>query len=777
MSYHRGFILQPTYRIASGRPVVHIYGKLEDGRTFVVRDGRRMPHFYVCEADAAAAARHGASPLAPCGKRTFAAEPVVRVDLAAPADAPVLRDRLLGAGIACFEADVRFAIRYLIDHRIRGTIGIRGEPLAGGRDAAVAFDDPETGPEDWAPDPALFSVLSIDIETDPAARRLLSVALHGCGASEVLLLTPPGASCPGGALPLPTETALIEAFCRRVRQLDPDILTGWNVIDFDLAVLSRIAGGHGLKLEIGRPPGAVRIDSARAQWGSSYASVPGRVVLDGIQLLRSSFVRMDEYSLDAVAREILGEGKLLSGHDRAGAIERAFLEDRETFVAYNLSDARFVVEILRRLELIDLAVERSLLTGMPLDRVHASIAAFDLLYMSELGPRGVVAPTVGGGSDPAEPTTGGHVLEPLPGLYRNVVVFDFKSLYPSIIRTFQIDPLGHCPPPAPGEDPIVAPNGAAFRREPGILPRILDGLFPIREQAKATGKKARSQAVKILMNSFYGVLGTPACRFYNPEIANAITGFGRELLLWTKDRIEAEGFRVLYGDTDSLFVLSGEEDAAGARRAGETLVARLNRDLSAHVRTTWEVESRLELEFETLYVRLLLPAMRHGSGGARKRYAGLAEDKGKSTVVFTGMEVVRRDWTDLAKEVQREIYARLFSDRPVDAYLRRVVDDLRSGRLDAMLVYRKALRKDLGEYTATTPPHVAAARKMSDGPGRLVSYIVTTMGPEPASERRSPIHHEHYVQKQVRPVAEPVLSLLGLDFDGVVGDDTQLALF
>ncbi len=174
---------------------------------------------------------------------------------------------------------------------------------------------------------------------------------------------------------------------------------------------------------------------------------------------------------------------------------------------------------------------------------------------------------------------------------------------------------------------------------------------------------------------------------------------------------------------------------------------------------------------------MLLPALRHGTTGARKRYAGLIDDVGGPRVVFTGMEVVRRDWTRLAKHVQRGLYQRLFFDRPFDAYLRGIVRKLRAGRLDDALVYRKALRKDLEAYTASTPPHVAAARKMTARPGRIVDYVITTHGPEPASERRSPIDHEHYVQKQIRPVAEPVLTLLGLDFDHVVGDDAQLPLF
>jgi len=771
----KGFLLQATYRVESGRPVVHLYGRLETGETFLVRDSRQVPHFYVREADADRARRLGAPRPVPTGLRTLRGEPVVRIELPLPLDTLPLRERLAAAGIPCFEADIPFATRYLVDRGIRASLEIEGEGRRGGS-VGWRFDDPAVGPADWIP---TLSVLSFDIETDPEARRLLAVSLHGCGASEVLVVRPGGARVPPGAVGFETERELLEGFCRRVRELDPDILTGWNVIDFDLAVLSRVAGRCGARLELGRAAGGVRLVSGGPGRASSRAIVPGRVVLDGIELLRGAYVPVEDYSLDAVARKVLGEGKRLSGRglERAEEILRLYKTDLSGFVEYGLADARLALEILERLELIELAIERSRLTGMPLDRVSSSVAAFDFLYISELHRRGVVAPTVRSGQQPSMPTSGGHVLEPRPGIYENVLVLDFKSLYPSIIRTFQVDPLGHVPAPGEGEDVLVAPNGAAFRRQPGILTQLLDELVPKREAAKRRKDEVASRAIKILMNSFYGVLGTPACRFHDPALANAITSFGREILLWSKSRIESYGYQVLYGDTDSLFVLSGVEDPAEARRIGEHLAAAISRDLAEHVRSTWRVESRLELQFETLYLRLLLLATRRGTAGARKRYAGVIEQEGRRTTVFVGMEVVRRDWTELAKRVQRELYERLFSDRPVADYLRQVVADLREGRLDSQLVYRKALRKELDLYTATTPPHVAAARKMRGRAGRLISYVMTTMGPEPALERVHPFDYDHYVEKQVRPVAEPVLELLGLDFEAVVGGGAQPTLF
>jgi DNA polymerase-2 len=767
----RGFILQPTYRVERGVPVVQLYGRQEDGRPFLVRDDRQRPFFYIATADSERARGLGVEGV-PCPRHTLEGKPVLRIDLRQPADAPPLRDRLHRAGIITYEADVRFARRFLIEHGIRGSVEIEGpgEDVPG---FGVVYQNPELAPGDHVPE---LAVLSLDIETDMEARRLHSIGLYGCGAAEVLLRTPEGYSVPRGAVPFGGERELLGAFCHRVRELDPDVLTGWNVVDFDLAVLDRIARRLRLRLDLGRGGGSLRLRPSRSPRVSTEATVPGRVVLDGLDLLRGSFVKLERYSLDHVARQILGEGKLLHGSNRGFEIQRAFREDRQTFVDYNLADARLVIEILERLELVDLAVERSRLTGLPINRVAGAIAAFDFLYLSELHRRGLVAPSVRSDRT-SSGNLGGHILEPVTGLYENVLVCDFQSLYPSLIRTFQIDPLGYIAFPTPGDDAIIAPNGAGFRRGRSILTGLLDELFPRRAAAKAAGNQVASHAIKILMNSFYGVLGTPACRFSRPELATAITSFGREILLWSKARFESYGLQVLYGDTDSLFLLSGEEDPEAALALGRRRVADLNRDLAEHLAATWRVESHLVLELERLYRKLHLPTVRRGRGGARKRYVGLVDGEEGEELVFTGMEVVRSDWTELAKRVQRELYRRLFAGEELQDYLSLVVRNLRSGRLDDLLVYRKGLGKPLDAYTSTTPPHVAAARKLSGKPGRTISYVMTTDGAEPAAERRSPIDHEHYVQKQIRPVAEPVLELLDLEFDRAIGDETQLRLF
>ena len=788
MAILRGFILQASYRIvsrANGQrvPVVHIYGRLESGDTFLVRDDRQRPHFFIRAADAPSArALHAPEPQA-SPMHAFDGAPVMLLEASTPSDVPGIRDRLHAAGVETFEADVRFAMRYLIERGIKGGCEIEGEAVQPGAQAAGVswiFDNPTLRPAEVKIEPR---VLSFDIETHGKNERLLAISMYAPGIDEVLIVDGSGRTMPEKATCCVDEFAALEAFCERLRRLDPDVLTGWNLIDFDLSVLQRIAERVRHPFVLGRDTGAMqpaslRIRKAQGYFGSGQASIPGRLVLDGIDLLRGAFIRMDDYSLDAVARQVLGEGKAVSGdvRDRIAEIVHNYRHDLAAFALYARTDSRLAFEIVGKLNLVQLAFARSRLAGMPPDRVAASIASFDFLYLTELEKLKIVAPSVrSDDSGVYEAQQGGHVLQPVAGLHREVWVFDFKSLYPSIIRTFNIDPLSYVAEPGAADDLILVPGGA-FRREPGILPRMLDALFPQREAAKKRGDDVASNAIKILMNSFYGVLGTAACRFYNPALANSITGAGREILLWSKRWFETAGFTVLYGDTDSLFVSSHGGDPGAASELGRKLALRLSGELSRYISQRWRVTSRLELKFEKLYLRLFLPHARHSTRGASKRYAGLRHGDDADSVEFIGMEVVRRDWTALAKQVQRELYRRLFSDQAVDAYLSEVVRQVRRGELDDALVYRKNLRKGAEQYTATTPPHVVAARKSTLPLGRMVSYIVTTAGPEPVDNRHSPIDREHYVLKQVKPVAEPVLETLGLNFEQVIGDCRQIDL-
>jgi DNA polymerase-2 len=183
----------------------------------------------------------------------------------------------------------------------------------------------------------------------------------------------------------------------------------------------------------------------------------------------------------------------------------------------------------------------------------------------------------------------------------------------------------------------------------------------------------------------------------------------------------------------------------------------------------------LEIEFETHFLRLLMPTIRGAETGSKKRYAGTVRNaKGELEVVFKGLESVRSDWTPLAQSFQRELYRRVFLRKPWEDFVRKTVAPLKSGTLDDQLVYRKRLRQPLEAYRSNVPPHVQAARKL-ENPGRVIRYLITVNGPEPASARTSPIDYQHYLDRQLAPVADGILHFLGDSLARVTA--TQLELF
>ncbi|WP_437284995.1 DNA polymerase II [Sorangium sp. So ce406] len=774
----RGFILTPTTRVVSGCPEIHLYAVMEDGAPALVIEDRFRPYFFVRARDEDIARRIAGNRVSPAALETLDGEPVVRVDATLPRDAAALRDRLVEAGADCLEADVRFAYRFLIDRGIRGAFAVSG-PFELRPGVGRVYRNPELAPATFVPE---LRVLSLDIETSLDGEQLFCIGLAGAGGERCLLVR--DAPVPGG-LPdyveqLPDERAVLERFLAYVAEVDPDVLTGWNIPDFDLPAIQRYCRRAGLPCALGRGADEIAILRDPGFTREARAILPGRVVLDGLALLRSAFMRLDDYRLETAAQTILGRGKLFGSDDRGAQIEASYRDDPATLAAYNLEDARLVRDLLAKTGLVELSVRRSLLTGMQVDRVGAQIAAIDSLYLPALRARGKVAPSVSSEAPDGEvEIAGGLVLDPVPGLFRNIVVYDYKSLYPSLIRTFNIDPLTFVAGDgAPPEALIVTPGGAAFRRgEPGILPELVARLWDERADARRAGDERGAMAIKILMNSLFGVLGSQASRLFSPAVANAITSAGQHVIRLTAEAVRKAGHRVLYGDTDSLFVDIGEPDAARALARAEELRDAVAASVAGEIGRTFGCESRLELEFEKVYARFLLPELRGAAQGSKKRYAGLVAGDGDKLEIV-GLEAVRRDASAVARRFQRELLDLVFHDRPVEAFVRTFVADLRSGRFDAELVYKKALRKPLGAYTKTTPPHVKAARKLTGDAGRIVAYVITRAGPEPVGHTTAPPDYDHYVSQQLRPIADSVLRWLGgPDFDAMTGAKRQLSLF
>jgi len=471
-----------------------------------------------------------------------------------------------------------------------------------------------------------------------------------------------------------------------------------------------------------------------------------------------------------VSHELLGNGKLITPEqDKVATINRLFNEDKPQLADYNIRDCTLVNEIFIKADLLAFALQRANLTGLALDRLGGSVAAFDNLYLPKLHRAGYVAPDVKTHAD-AGTSPGGYVMDSKPGLFRNVLVLDFKSLYPSIIRTFFIDPMGLA---VSNDDEQSVPGfvGAQFSRTQHILPELIEALWAERDKAKIDKNAPLSQAIKIIMNSFYGILGSGGCRFYSQQLASSITLRGHDIIQQSRSWIEQQGYEVIYGDTDSVFVYLGKDSQASQSGAiGTQLMNGLNDWWQNELQTQFGIESHLEVEFETHYSRFFMPTVRGMSTGSKKRYAGLSEAK----LVVKGLEAARTDWTPLARRFQRELFLRVFNDEPFEDFIRQTVAQLHNGKLDEDLVYRKRIRRNLQEYQRNVPPHIKAARKLPSS-GNTIRYLITRNGPEPAEALESTIDYQHYFDKQLAPAADGILQFLDTSVASIT--DAQLQMF
>ncbi len=695
-----------------------------------------------------------------------------------------LEKLLREGGVTLYEADIRPPERYLMERFITAPVWFNGQ---GSGDGPLLNGQMKPAP-DYRP---TLRLVSLDIETT-AHGELYSIALEGCGQRQVYMLGPAN----GGDAPLDfdleycvSRPQLLERLNVWLERHDPDAIIGWNLVQFDLRVLQKHAERYQIPLRLGRGGNLLEWREHGFKQNHFFAAAAGRLIIDGIEALKSATWNFPSFSLEYVSQALLGEGKAIDNpYQRMAEIDRRFAEDKPALARYNLKDCELVTRIFAKADLLNFLLERATVTGLAADRSGGSVAAFSHLYMPRMHRLGFVAPNLG--EQPEEHSPGGFVMDSQPGLYDSVLVLDYKSLYPSIIRTFLIDPVGLVEGMRHPSDADSVPGfrNARFSRSKHCLPAIVEQIWQGREAAKRQHNKPLSQALKIIMNALYGVLGSSGCRFFDPRLASSITLRGHEIMRQTRELIEAEGYQVIYGDTDSTFVwLKQPHEEQQAAQIGRALVQRVNAWWQQHLQQQFGLENALELEFETHYSRFLMPTIRGAEQGSKKRYAGLiARAGGEEEMVYKGLETVRTDWTPLAQQFQQQLYQRIFKRQPYQDYVRDYVGKTLNGDFDDQLVYRKRLRRKLDDYQRNVPPHARAARIADDynrsqgrplqyQNGGWISYVMTVAGPEPLETRHSPIDYQHYLERQLQPVADAILPFLHDDFTTLVTG--QMGLF
>jgi DNA polymerase-2 len=436
---------------------------------------------------------------------------------------------------------------------------------------------------------------------------------------------------------------------------DPDVLIGWNVIQFDLRVLQKTANDCGAPLLLGRERRPIEWRTHPGKQGYLFAPTPGRVIIDGIDALKAAVWSFPSFSLETVSQTLLGEGKAIGDdYDKMAEIERRYQEDKPALALYNIRDCELVLRIFEKAKLLQFVMERAQTTGLQADHFGGSIAAFSHHYLPRMHRLGYVAPSVGEIASKAYP--GGYVMDSKPGFYDSVVVLDYKSLYPSIIRTFLVDPVGF----VEGTQRRRPGDG---RQGPAGHRLLAREALPAGNRDHALARAGRSQAGQ----ERAAVPGAEAAH----ELLRRRAGRVRMPLLQSQAgvrhhparprddeahaRLRGEArLRGIYGDTDSIFIwLKRTHTNEEAHAIAATLARDINAWWTQSLRESQGLANFLEIEFDTHYKKFFMPTIRGSDVGSKKRYAGLSVDaKGKEEMVYRGLEMARSDWTPLARQFQ-----------------------------------------------------------------------------------------------------------------------------
>jgi DNA polymerase I/DNA polymerase-2 len=582
-----------------------------------------------------------------------------------------------------------------------------------------------------------------------------------------------------------SELELLKKFNEIVKSLDPDVIVGYNSNNFDLYFLYEKAKKLGFNFDFGWDgKGIVYTKKREEDKKYRIVGIQNVDLYDIVTTIFAPQLNSETYSLDEVAMEILGEGKLDMDLDKMSDIIYN-KKDFSYLIKYNRKDVELTYKLYKYFEGILLELAR--LVGITLYELSGS--TYGILVENYLIKRAKeFNEIIPNRPDPEEVDrrkrvtyTGAIVLEPKPGLYKNIAVFDFRSLYPSIIIRYNISPdTLKCEHEECMKDKITIETSLGksevwfCKKKKGFISTVLEKVFEERANLKKALKNldknseeykiidSRQTALKYIINSTYGYLGFPNSRWYCLECAASVTALGRKHILEVKDFIEKSGYKILYGDTDSIFVIVDNKENA------LNLLNKINDILP----------KPLEMEFEDYYISGIFVEKRSGEGGARKKYALLSEN---GSIKLRGFEVVRRDWSEIAGEVQEKVIRLALEGKikEINDYLSEVIKNIRNHVYPKeKFILREQLRKDPSEYEVTAP-HIIAAKKYKERGydvrrGFIVEYIIVKGGEKISDKVRildevknNEYDPEYYIYKQVLPAVEPILKALNIPVENI----------
>ena len=681
----------------------------------------------------------------------------------------------------CREFDIPFYKRYLIDKGIKPVswIGVEGEKKdSEDFESEIEVEDIDTEIEiekevDW-------ESMAFDLEV--YQDRIIMASLYSDDSKKVLTTEDIDREF---VETVESERDILERLIDIIRERDVDILTGYNTDEFDFDVLRERAEEHGLELALGRDGERMKFNR-RGRF--SGARLKGRMHLDlypFIEHVLAPGIDSETLDLDSVASEMLGRNKDdLSWEEMKESWREK--QDLEEFADYALKDSELAYELAE--EIVPQILELSRITGLiPFDATRLTYGQLTENYLlREAFEREMLAK-----NRPSQDSrskrhregaySGGFVYTPEAGLHENIALFDFKSLYPTVMVAHNISPDTLNMEECDERFELEEFDYDFCQEEQGFFPELIEELVEDRSRLKQEMKEldedsmeyqsldSRQQAEKILANSFYGYLGYNGARWYSRESAEATTYLGREYIQDTIEIAEEMGFEVTYGDTDSVFL---QKD--GIREEIDEFLDKVNDELPEF----------MKLEFEGFFVRGFFTSTDSGEG-AKKKYALLDEDGGMK---ITGFEQVRRDWSPIAKKTQERVLRKVLEDDVEGAVeeAKETIERLKNGEVpvEELRIYTSLTKKP--EKYDSTAPHVEAAKKAMDrgddiSPGETISYVVTRGGGS-ISERAEIVKYaesydsEYYIDNQVLPVVLRVLKVFGYSEGQLKGKGRQSGL-